>query len=45
MGEALLFAADVVMVLALIWTVLSAIEYLRDAAFLFRPTEKATQKA
>jgi CDP-diacylglycerol--glycerol-3-phosphate 3-phosphatidyltransferase len=45
LGEALLFAADVVMVLALIWTVLSAIEYLRDAAFLFRPTEKATQKA
>lgn len=44
LGELLLFAADVLMVLALIWTVLSAIEYMRSAAFLFRPVEKAAQK-
>ncbi len=44
LGELLLFAADVIMILALIWTVLSAIEYMRDAAFLFRPPEKAEQK-
>ena len=45
LGEALLFAANVLMILAMIWTVLSAIEYLRGAAFLFRPAEKATHKA
>jgi CDP-diacylglycerol--glycerol-3-phosphate 3-phosphatidyltransferase len=43
-GELLLFAADVLMILALIWTILSAIEYLRDASFLFRPAEKAAQE-
>lgn len=37
LGALLLFASDVIMLLALIWTVLSAIEYLRGAAFLFRP--------
>ncbi len=36
LGEVLLFAADLLMVLALIWTVLSAVEYMRGAAFLFR---------
>src|SRR5690348_785203 len=39
-GSLLLFAADVVMILALIWTILSAVEYIRDAAFLFRAKEK-----
>lgn len=43
-GELLLFAADIVMLLALIWTIISAIEYLRDAAFLFRSKEKAAQE-
>lgn len=42
LGELLLFAADVIMLLALIWTILSAVEYLRDAAFIFRPQEKAS---
>lgn len=45
LGELLLFAADVVMVLALIWTILSAVEYMRDAAFLFRPSENVEQRA
>ncbi len=44
-GAVLLFASDVVMILALIWTVLSAIEYMRGAAFLFRPAEKVEQKS
>jgi CDP-diacylglycerol---glycerol-3-phosphate 3-phosphatidyltransferase len=44
-GELLLFAADVVMLLALIWTILSAIEYLRGAAFLFRPQQKTVQES
>lgn len=42
-GELLLFASDVVMLLALIWTVLSAIEYMRGAAFLFRPLGKVAR--
>jgi len=33
------------MILALIWTILSAIEYMRGAAFLFRPVEKVAQKS
>ncbi|HEY3991815.1 MAG TPA: CDP-diacylglycerol--glycerol-3-phosphate 3-phosphatidyltransferase [Ktedonobacteraceae bacterium] len=46
LGAILLFAADILMILAMIWTVLSAIEYMRGAAFLFRPTEeKAAQKS
>jgi len=44
-GEVLLFAADLLMILALIWTILSAVEYMRDAAFLFRPKEKTAQEA
>lgn len=40
LGALLLFASDMLMLLALIWTVLSAIEYLRGAAFLFRPAPK-----
>jgi CDP-diacylglycerol--glycerol-3-phosphate 3-phosphatidyltransferase len=43
-GELLLFAASVVMLLALTWTILSAIEYMRDAFFLFRPVGKVAQK-
>jgi CDP-diacylglycerol--glycerol-3-phosphate 3-phosphatidyltransferase len=43
-GELLLFAASLVMLLALTWTILSAIEYMRDAFFLFRPVEKLAQK-
>lgn len=43
-GALLVFASDVVMLLALIWTVLSAIEYLRGAAFLFRSLEKTDQQ-
>lgn len=43
-GELLLFASDVVMLLALIWTVLSAIEYMRGAAFLFRPLAKVARE-
>ncbi len=39
-GELLLFAADILMLLALVLTVFSAIEYLRGAAFLFRAKEK-----
>jgi CDP-diacylglycerol--glycerol-3-phosphate 3-phosphatidyltransferase len=42
-GAVLLFASDVLMILALIWTVLSAVEYMRGAAFLFRPVEKTEQ--
>ncbi|HEY1351910.1 MAG TPA: CDP-diacylglycerol--glycerol-3-phosphate 3-phosphatidyltransferase [Ktedonobacteraceae bacterium] len=42
-GELLLFAASVVMLLALTWTVLSAIEYMRSAVFLFRPVEKVVR--
>lgn len=46
LGAILLFAADILMILAMIWTVLSAIEYMRGAAFLFRPAEeKAAQKS
>jgi CDP-diacylglycerol---glycerol-3-phosphate 3-phosphatidyltransferase len=41
----LLFAADLLMILALIWTILSAVEYMRDATFLFRPKEKTAQEA
>jgi CDP-diacylglycerol--glycerol-3-phosphate 3-phosphatidyltransferase len=44
LGDLLLFASDVVMLLALIWTILSAIEYMRDAFVLFRPVEKVAQK-
>jgi len=44
LGELLLFAASVVMLLALTWTVLSAVEYMRDALFLFRPMSKLAQK-
>ena len=44
-GDLILFASDVVMLLALIWTILSAIEYLRGAAFLFRAREKVAQKS
>jgi CDP-diacylglycerol---glycerol-3-phosphate 3-phosphatidyltransferase len=44
LGELLLFTADIVMLLALIWTLLSAIEYVRGATFLFRPQEKAVQE-
>lgn len=44
LGAVLLFASDLVMLLALIWTVLSAIEYMRGAAFLFRPVEKKPQE-
>ncbi|HEX7737034.1 MAG TPA: CDP-diacylglycerol--glycerol-3-phosphate 3-phosphatidyltransferase [Ktedonobacteraceae bacterium] len=40
-GALIVFASDIVMLLALIWTVLSAVEYLRGASFLFRPAEKA----
>ena len=40
LGELLLFTADMIMLLALFWTILSAIEYLRGAAFLFRRQEK-----
>jgi len=43
-GALIVFASDVLMLLALIWTVLSAIEYLRGAAFLFRAAGKADQK-
>lgn len=43
-GELLLFAADVVLLLALILTILSAIEYMRDAAFLFRAKEQTTRE-
>ncbi len=43
-GDLLLFAADIVMIFALILTVLSAIEYMRDAAFLFRSQENVAQK-
>jgi CDP-diacylglycerol---glycerol-3-phosphate 3-phosphatidyltransferase len=43
-GDLLLLAADVVMILALILTILSAIEYMRDAAFLFRPQQEAAQE-
>ena len=44
-GSLLFFAADLMMILALIWTVLSAIEYLRDAAFLFRRKEPVAPEA
>lgn len=43
-GDLLLFASDVVMILALIWTIISAIEYLRGAAFLFRPVKKVARE-
>jgi CDP-diacylglycerol--glycerol-3-phosphate 3-phosphatidyltransferase len=45
LGAVLLFASDVLMILAMIWTVLSAVEYMRGAAFLFRPVEKVAQKS
>lgn len=44
LGDLLLFASDVIMILALIWTILSAIEYMRGASFLFRPAEKVAQE-
>jgi len=44
-GAVLLFASDVLMILAMIWTVLSAAEYMRGAAFLFRPVEKVAPKS
>lgn len=40
-GDLILFTADIVMLLALVWTILSAIEYMRAASFLFRPSKKA----
>ena len=43
-GDLLLLAADVVMIVALILTILSAIEYMRDAAFLFRSPQKTAQE-
>lgn len=43
-GDLLLFASSVVMLLALTWTILSAVEYLRGAAFLFRPVEKVARE-
>lgn len=43
-GDLLLFASDVIMILALIWTIISAIEYLRGASFLFRPAEKIARE-
>lgn len=43
-GELLLLASDLVLLLALVWTILSAIEYLRGTAFLFRAEEKVAQK-
>ncbi|HEY0756744.1 MAG TPA: CDP-diacylglycerol--glycerol-3-phosphate 3-phosphatidyltransferase [Ktedonobacteraceae bacterium] len=43
-GAVLLFSSDVLMLLALIWTVLSAVEYMRGASFLFQPGAKAEQK-
>lgn len=45
LGALLLFASDILMLLALIWTILSAVEYMRGAAFLFRPAEKAASKS
>jgi phosphatidylglycerophosphate synthase len=45
LGALFLFASDILMMLALIWTVLSAVEYLRGAAFLFRPKPKAEQSS
>lgn len=45
LGALFLFTSDILMILALIWTVLSAIEYLRGAAFLFRPQQKAEQSS
>lgn len=44
-GEVILFASDVLMILALIWTILSAVEYMRGAAFLFRAPEKTEKEA
>lgn len=44
LGELLLFAADILMLLALILTILSAIEYMRGAAFLFRAPDKMAQE-
>lgn len=41
LGDLVLFASDIVMLLALIWTILSAIEYMRGAAFLFRSPDRA----
>lgn len=43
-GELVLFASDVLVLLALFWTVLSAIEYVRGATFLFWPPQKVVQK-
>ncbi|HLI70167.1 MAG TPA: CDP-diacylglycerol--glycerol-3-phosphate 3-phosphatidyltransferase [Ktedonobacteraceae bacterium] len=43
-GDLILFASDAIMLLALIWTVVSAIEYIRDAAFVFRAPQKAEQQ-
>ncbi|MGH2507249.1 MAG: CDP-diacylglycerol--glycerol-3-phosphate 3-phosphatidyltransferase [Ktedonobacteraceae bacterium] len=44
LGELFLFTSDILMLLALIMTILSAIEYLRGAAFLFRTPEKAVSE-
>ena len=44
LGEVLLFLADILMLLALVWTVLSAIEYIRDAAFVFRTPKKPVEQ-
>lgn len=44
LGELFLFTSDILMLLALILTILSAIEYLRGAAFLFRVPEKAVSE-
>lgn len=41
LGELFLFTSDILMLLALLLTILSAVEYLRGAAFLFRSSEKA----
>lgn len=44
LGELLLFTADLLMLLALILTILSAIEYMRDAAFLFSSAERTVRE-
>lgn len=41
LGDLILFASDIVMLLALVWTILSAVEYMRGASFLFRSPRKA----
>jgi CDP-diacylglycerol--glycerol-3-phosphate 3-phosphatidyltransferase len=44
-GELILFASDVLMLLALVWTVLSAIEYMRGSVFLFRSPERVAAES